>query len=69
MTPLRPPLAACSSVSSVAVVANFLLSRVLDRFPKLKVVFAESSLGSGAYEIEYADYQSPLTACPPRGMR
>ncbi|HTN72186.1 MAG TPA: amidohydrolase family protein [Methylomirabilota bacterium] len=46
------------SVSSVAVVANFLFSRVLYRFPKLKVVFAESSLGWGAYEIEYADYQS-----------
>ena len=46
------------SVSSIAVVANFLLSRVLDRFPKLNVVFAESSLGWGAYEIEYADYQS-----------
>lgn len=46
------------SVSSIAVVANFILSRVLYRFPKLKVVFAESSLGWGAYEIEYADYQS-----------
>jgi uncharacterized protein len=46
------------SVSSIAVLANFLFSRVLYRFPKLKVVFAESSLGWGAYEIEYADYQS-----------
>ena len=46
------------SVSSIAVLANFLFSRVLDRFPKLKVVFAESSLGWLAYEIEYADYQS-----------
>ena len=46
------------SVSSIAVVANFLLSRVLNRFPDLKVVFAESSLGWSAYEIEYADYQS-----------
>ena len=35
------------SVSSIAVVANFILSRVLYRFPKLKVVFAESSLGWG----------------------
>jgi uncharacterized protein len=33
------------SVSSIAVLANFLFSRVLYRFPKLKVVFAESSLG------------------------
>jgi predicted TIM-barrel fold metal-dependent hydrolase len=46
------------SVSSIAVLANFLFSRVLYRYPKLKVVFAESSLGWGAYEIEYADYQS-----------
>ena len=46
------------SVSSIAVLANFLFSRVLYRFPKLKVVFAESSLGWGAYELEYADYQS-----------
>jgi predicted TIM-barrel fold metal-dependent hydrolase len=46
------------SVSSIAVLANFLFSRVLYRFPKLKVVFAESSLGWGAYEMEYADYQS-----------
>jgi predicted TIM-barrel fold metal-dependent hydrolase len=46
------------SVSSIAVLANFLFSRVLYRFPKLKVVFAESSLGWAAYEIEYADYQS-----------
>ncbi len=58
-----PPVAAAfsdivRSVSSIAVLANFLFSRVLYRFPKLKVVFAESSLGWGAYEIEYADYQS-----------
>jgi predicted TIM-barrel fold metal-dependent hydrolase len=58
-----PPRAAAfrhivRSVSSVAVVANFLFSRVLERYPKLRVVFAESSLGWGAYELEYADYQS-----------
>lgn len=46
------------SVSSIAVLANFLFSRVLYRFPNLKVVFADSSLGWGAYEMEYADYQS-----------
>jgi predicted TIM-barrel fold metal-dependent hydrolase len=55
------------SVSSIAVVANFLLSRVLDRFPKLKVVFAESSIGWGAYEIEYADYQSDADGLPSEG--
>lgn len=46
------------SVSSIAVVANFLFSKVLYRFPNLKVVFAEGSLGWAAYEMEYADYQS-----------
>ena len=55
------------SVSSIAVVANFLLSRILDRFPKLKIVFAESSLGWGAYEIEYADYQSEADGLPSEG--
>jgi uncharacterized protein len=55
------------SVSSIAVVANFLLSRVLDRFPNLKVVFAESSIGWGAYEIEYADYQSDADGLPSEG--
>jgi predicted TIM-barrel fold metal-dependent hydrolase len=44
-------------VSSVLVVANFLYSRILFRFPKLKVVFAETSLAWGAYELELADHQ------------
>lgn len=44
-------------VSSVLVVANFLFSRILSRFPKLRVVFAETSLGWGAYELELADHQ------------
>src|SRR5581483_10729212 len=38
------------SVSTIAVVANFLFSKVLYRFPQLKVVFAEGSLGWAAYE-------------------
>lgn len=46
------------SMSSIAVLANFLISGVLSRFPKLKVVFAECSVGWGAYEMEYGDYQS-----------
>jgi predicted TIM-barrel fold metal-dependent hydrolase len=67
-----PALAAAFSsvvrpVSSIAVVANFLISRVLHRFPKLKIVFAESSLGWGAYEIEYADYQSDADGLPSEG--
>jgi predicted TIM-barrel fold metal-dependent hydrolase len=43
--------------SSVLVVANFLYSRILTRFPDLKIVFAESSLAWGAYELELADHQ------------
>jgi predicted TIM-barrel fold metal-dependent hydrolase len=44
-------------VSSVLIVANFLYSRILFRFPRLKVVFAETSLAWGAYELELADHQ------------
>jgi predicted TIM-barrel fold metal-dependent hydrolase len=44
-------------VSSVQIVANFLYSRILMRFPTLQVVFAETSLNWGAYEIETADHQ------------
>lgn len=67
-----PALAAAFSnvvrpVSSIAVLANFIISRVLHRFPKLKVVFAEGSLGWGAYEMEYADYQSDADGLPSEG--
>jgi uncharacterized protein len=67
-----PALAAAFSdvvrpVSSIAVVANFIISRVLHRFPRLKVVFAEGSLGWGAYEMEYADYQSDADGLPSEG--
>src|SRR5262249_6492933 len=44
-------------VSAVLVVANFLFARILERFPKLKVIFAETSLAWGAYELELADHQ------------
>ncbi len=44
-------------ISSVQVVANFLYSRILMRYPELKVVFTETSLSWGAYEIETADHQ------------
>jgi predicted TIM-barrel fold metal-dependent hydrolase len=44
-------------VSSVLVMANFLFSRILTRFPRLKVVFAETSLAWAAYELELADHQ------------
>jgi uncharacterized protein len=45
-------------VSSVSVVVNLLISRILMRYPKLKVVFAESALGWGAYLLEYTDFQA-----------
>lgn len=44
-------------VSTGAVMVNLLLSRILLRFPELKVVFAESALGWGAYLLEYTDHQ------------
>ncbi len=44
--------------SLVFVLVNLLLSRILLRFPKLKVVFAESSLGWGTYLFEYGDHQA-----------
>ncbi|MBM3340886.1 MAG: amidohydrolase [Betaproteobacteria bacterium] len=44
-------------VSTVLVVANFLFAQILDRFPKLKVVFAETTLAWAAYELELADHQ------------
>jgi predicted TIM-barrel fold metal-dependent hydrolase len=44
-------------VSTVLVVANFLYSRILERFPKLKVIFSETSLAWCAYELELADHQ------------
>jgi predicted TIM-barrel fold metal-dependent hydrolase len=67
-----PALAAAFSnvvrpASSIAVLANFIISRVLHRFPNLKVVFAEGSLGWGAYELEYADYQSDADGLPSEG--
>jgi uncharacterized protein len=55
------------SVSSIAVLANFLFSQVLYRFPELKVIFAESSIGWAAYEMEYADYQSDADGLPQEG--
>ena len=37
--------------------SNILYSHILVRHPRLKVVFAESSLGWGAYELELADHE------------
>jgi len=44
-------------VSSVLVTANFLFSRILDRFPATEGGVAETSLAWGAYELELADHQ------------
>ncbi|MGH7846824.1 MAG: amidohydrolase family protein, partial [Candidatus Binatia bacterium] len=45
-------------VSTVSVVVNLLVSRVLMRYPNLKIVFGESALGWGAYLLEYTDFQA-----------
>jgi predicted TIM-barrel fold metal-dependent hydrolase len=43
--------------STVFVLVNFLLSRILDRFPRLRAVFAESGIAWAAFVLEYADHQ------------
>jgi predicted TIM-barrel fold metal-dependent hydrolase len=43
--------------STVSVVVHLLISRILMRHPGLRVVFAGSSLGWGAYQLEFADQQ------------
>jgi predicted TIM-barrel fold metal-dependent hydrolase len=57
-----PEIASCMEaitrpVSAVLVMANFLFARILERFPKLNVIWAETSLAWGAYELELADHQ------------
>ena len=44
-------------MSTVSVLVNLWISRILLRFPELKVVFGESGLGWGAYILEYTDFQ------------
>lgn len=43
--------------STISVLVHLLISRILLRHPNLKVVFGESSLGWGAYQVEFADQQ------------
>lgn len=57
-----PPLAAAfqsitKQASTIAVLVHLLISRILMRHPQLRVVFAESSLGWGGYQVEFADQQ------------
>jgi uncharacterized protein len=54
--------------SSVSVLVNLLISKVLMRFPMLKVVFAESGLGWGAYLLEYTDFQATGDQLPQNGF-
>jgi predicted TIM-barrel fold metal-dependent hydrolase len=53
--------------SSVSVLVNLLISKILMRFPELKVVFAESGLGWGAYLLEYTDFQATGDQLPRNG--
>jgi predicted TIM-barrel fold metal-dependent hydrolase len=53
--------------SSVSVLVNLLISKILMRFPKLKVVLAESGLGWGAYLLEYTDFQATGDQLPQNG--
>ena len=49
--------------SAVFDLVNFLFSRILLRFPRLKAVFAESSIGWGTFLLEYADHQYDQDHC------
>src|SRR5574341_665818 len=53
--------------SSVSVLVNLLISKILMRFPGLKVVFTESGLGWGAYLLEYIDFQATGDQLPQNG--
>jgi uncharacterized protein len=41
---------------STSIISNLIVSRILERHPKLKVVFAESAAGLIPYILEVADY-------------
>jgi predicted TIM-barrel fold metal-dependent hydrolase len=49
--------------SAVFDLVNLLFSRILLRFPRLHVVFAESSIGWGTFLLEYADHQYDQDHC------
>jgi predicted TIM-barrel fold metal-dependent hydrolase len=55
------------AASSVSVLVNLLISKILMRFPQLKVVLAESGLGWGAYLLEYTDFQATGDQLPQNG--
>ena len=67
-----PTIAAASQAitrpaSTVSVLVNLLISKILMRFPSLKVVLAESGLGWGAYLLEYTDFQATGDQLPQNG--
>jgi predicted TIM-barrel fold metal-dependent hydrolase len=53
--------------SSVSILVNLLISKILMRFPNLEVVLAESGLGWGAYLLEYTDFQATGDQLPQHG--
>ncbi len=53
--------------STVFGLTNMLLSRILTRFPRLNVIFAESGLGWSAFFLEYADHQFEQDRIPQEG--
>jgi predicted TIM-barrel fold metal-dependent hydrolase len=53
--------------SSVSVLVNLLISKILMRFPDLTIVLAESGLGWGAYLLEYTDFQATGDQLPQNG--
>ena len=54
---------ATRSASAVFDLTNILFSRILLRFPTLKVVFAGSTIGWGTFLLEYADHQYEQDHC------
>ena len=65
---LTPQLAAAFQAvtrpaGAVFDLTNVLFSRILLRFPKLQVVFAESTIGWGIFLLEYADHQYEQDHC------
>jgi predicted TIM-barrel fold metal-dependent hydrolase len=55
--------AATRSASAVFDLTNILFSRILLRFPQLKVIFAGSTIGWGTFLLEYADHQYEQDHC------
>jgi len=70
--PMAPATAAAiraiiRPASSVSVLVNLLISKILMRYPGLKIVLAESGLGWGAYLLEYTDFQATGDQLPENG--